>query len=284
MKGKFMLIPDEMLGDSRLKPLDMVVYGALDSFADSDGKAWPSIPTIAERSNVSSATVKRALSRLENAGYIARRRRCRPGTKEYDSTLYTLFFRSGSDGSERTYEGSGVSEVGSHEFGRSALPVQEVGSERAGNYNHRTITNEPYCVGDTSPTHRGSVPVTPTSVIPITVTTETRINDTRKKEPEAGNDGYGENPDAEHSANVERCFSELWESYPRKSARGKAKKTFMALFPPELSSERLTQRLEAISKQFAIFEQEAEKLIARGAERYIPYLHNWLVREGFADV
>ncbi|MCL2009126.1 MAG: helix-turn-helix domain-containing protein [Synergistaceae bacterium] len=278
MKGKFMLIPEEILGDSRLKPLDMVVYGTLDSFADSDGKAWPSIPTIAERGSVSSATVKRALSRLESAGYINRRQRCKPGTKEFDSTLYMLSFRSGSDGSERTGEGSCVSEVGSLKYGRSVLSVQEVGSDRAGNYTHRTITNEPYCVGDSSPTHTGSVTAVPVPVTHVTITTETQLNDTGEKESE------GENSTTEHTANVERHFNELWESYPRKSARGKAKKTFMALFPAELSPERVMQRLETMSKQFAIFEQEAEKLISRGQEQYIPYLHNWLVREGFADV
>jgi DNA-binding transcriptional MocR family regulator len=235
MKSKFMLIPDEMLGDSRLRPLDMVVYAALDSFVDSDGEAWPSIPTIARRCNVSPATVKRALSRLENAGYIVRRRRCKSGTKEFDSTLYTLSFRCAGAGSARTENGSGVSEVGSLKGGESALSVQEVSSERAGNYTHRTKNNELY-------------------------------------------------PGTEHAANVEKFFNELWECYPRKSAKGEAKKAFMTLFNAEFSPEQTKQRLRAISDQFAIFEQEAELLIARGEERYIPYLHNWLTREGFADV
>jgi hypothetical protein len=254
MKGKFMLIPDEMLGDDRLKPLDVVAYAALDSFADSDGEAWPSIPTVATRGSISPATVKRALSRLESAGYIIRLRRCRPGTKEYDSTLYTLPFRCGGIGSDRTEDGSGITEVGSLKCGRSAPSAQEVGSERAGNYNHRTITNEPY-----------------------------QNNGTREKESDTGGTGSVENFIAEHMVNLEKYFNELWESYPRKSAKGKAKKAFMAIFPAELSSEQITQRLKAMSKQFAIFEQEAEKLIACGEERYIPYLHNWLVREGFAD-
>ena len=254
MKGKFMLIPDEMLGDNRLKPLDMVAYAALDSFADSSGAAWPSIPTIAERGSVSPATVKRALSRLEKAGYIIRQRRCRTGTKEFDSTLYTLPFRHGRDDSERTEVSSSMPEVGSLECGRSALSVQGVGSERAGNYNHRTITNELY-----------------------------KNNGTQEKESEVVINGHDENSAAEHTARVEKYFNELWDSYPRKNARGKAKKAFMALFPAELPPERITQRLAAMSKQFAIFEQEAEKLIDRGDERYIPYLHNWLVREDFSD-
>jgi hypothetical protein len=39
MNGKFTVIPKEMLGDSKLEPLDIVVYAALDSFLDSDGSA-----------------------------------------------------------------------------------------------------------------------------------------------------------------------------------------------------------------------------------------------------
>ena len=157
MKDKFMLIPDVMLGDSRLKPLDMVVYAALDSFVNSDGEAWPSIPTIARRADVSTATVKRTLSRLESAEYIVRRRRYTPETKEFESTVYKLLFRQKNEASERAECGSGVSgagslesgmsalsvqEVGSLECGESALSVQPVGSIGAANYTHRTIPNE----------------------------------------------------------------------------------------------------------------------------------------------
>ena len=157
--NKFMMLPLEMLEDSRLRPLDIVVYAALDSFADSAGEAWPSLRAIAERaSKVSSATIKRALSRLENAGYIARQRRYKPESKEFDNTLYTLLFRSnksnnsnndGVDGfertggsSEKTEDSSGETEAGSPEYGGLAPSVREVGSESSRNYNHRTITKE----------------------------------------------------------------------------------------------------------------------------------------------
>ena len=143
--NKFTMLPLEMLEDSRLRPLDIVVYAALDSFADSAGEAWPSLRAIAERARVSSATVKRSLSRLENAGYIVRQRRYKPESKEFDNTLYTLLFRSnkpngsnenGGDGSERTEDSSGETEAGSPEYRGLAPSVREVGSESSRNYTN----------------------------------------------------------------------------------------------------------------------------------------------------
>jgi DNA-binding transcriptional MocR family regulator len=141
--NKFTMIPLEMLGDSRLQPLDIVVYAALDSFADSAGSAWPSLRAIAERGRVSSATVKRAVQRLQSAGYILKEQRRAAGKKEFDSTLYRLSYRAGVDiGSAAAEVEPAGAGVGSLEYGGLAPAVQEVGSESSRNYNHRTITNE----------------------------------------------------------------------------------------------------------------------------------------------
>jgi hypothetical protein len=83
---------------------------------------------------------------------------------------------------------------------------------------------------------------------------------------------------------VSNMFEEIWERYPRKSCRGKAKKKFTALFPAELSVEERNKRMRAISERFLSFEKECEERIARGEERYIPYLHHWLDGEDFSDV
>jgi hypothetical protein len=82
---------------------------------------------------------------------------------------------------------------------------------------------------------------------------------------------------------VESLFKELWERYPRKQSKGKAKEAFLSLFPLCLSPEKIRQRLMAINERFIVFEEKAEKMLARGEERYIPYLHNWLDKEGFRD-
>jgi hypothetical protein len=84
--------------------------------------------------------------------------------------------------------------------------------------------------------------------------------------------------------NAEKRFAELWERYPRKRARGEAKKAFMALFPPGNPPEEAERCLRTLEERFLTLDEEAQKLIARGEERYIPCLHNWLAREGFSDV
>jgi DNA-binding transcriptional ArsR family regulator len=240
----FMMIPSEMLGDKRLEPLDMVVYAALDSFADSVGEAWPSLVTIAERGNVSRSTVTRALPRLIKAGYVAKELR-RGGGKAgaFNSTMYRLSFRRGEAVSER----DGAVSDGDARLCPSEIRVV---SERHSNYNHITKPKELDCVGGAS----------------LTQASETL--------------GTYE----AHMAKVEELFDLFWESYPRKRNKGEARKAFMALFPFGISRERMNRRMNAINEQFAVFERDIEETLGRGEGRYIPYPHNWLVKEGFSDV
>ena len=260
MKSNFVMTPKKMLDDDRLSALDIAIYSALDYFANSAGEAWPGMALLAQKAKVSRSTLKRGLPRLEKAGYIQRERRYKTGAKELDSTLYKLLFRCSEDSVERVVDCSDRAEVSPDGNDRWVFTDSAVGSDRARNDTYITIPKERYCVEDISPTYSDSVPN-----ISASIAQEVQIND-------------------EHTTNMGKCFNELWESYPRKSARGKAKKAFMALFPINLPHGQTEQRLKAISRQFTIFEQEAEQLIARGEERYIPYLHNWLAREGFADV
>ena len=241
MDGRFAAIPKPLLDNQNLIALDTAVYAALDSFANNNGEAWPSLQSIAERAKVSPATVKRSIPRLENAGYIVKQRRRVPGQKEFDSTFYRLPFRYGEAGSEIAGDGSGRIEVGSPEYDRLAPPAQKVGSERDSNENHTTRPNKRYCAG-----------VSPAQ--------------------------------SEHTVMVSNMFEEIWERYPRKSGKGRAKKRFTSLFPVELSAEEQTKRMKAISERFLCFEKECEERIARGEERYIPYLHRWLDGEDFTDV
>jgi hypothetical protein len=281
---KFTMLPIEMLGDSRLQPLDIVVYAVLDSFAGSAGEAWPSLRAIAERGKVSSATVKRALPRLESAGYIVRRRRYKPESKEFDNTLYTLPFRSGKEGSGRTEDSSNEAEAGSLEYTGLAPSVQEVGSESSRNYNHRTITKEleKECAEEEKPSAR-SLPViswaSPKNPLspPSWTDTEEKAQNTeegsaRARKPEMGR------------REIESLFDELWERYPRKDYRGEAKKVFMRQFPPGASRETLTRRLAALSDKFSALEEKAEGLLSRGEGSFIPCLHKWLAKEDFTDV
>lgn len=263
MNGKFAIVPREMPEDERLKALDIIVYVALDTFVNSAGEAWPSLPVIAERAKVSSATVKRSIQRLQSAGYIVKRQRRRPGKKEFDSTLYELPFRRGEDNSVRTEVRPDGAGVGSLKCAGSALPVQEVGSERDGNDTHRTIPNERECADADAENSAIRSRQHASLLQPSDLQDDTKKN--------------------EETAKVKKLFDELWERYPRKEYKGQAKKAFMALFSMEIPPEKRNRRLKAIDDQFLLFEEQSEEKIARGEGRYIPCLHNWLEREGFAD-
>ncbi|MBR1494393.1 MAG: helix-turn-helix domain-containing protein [Acidaminococcaceae bacterium] len=69
------------------------VYMYLRDRADAEGKCWPGLKTIAGDLNLSVATVQRALSDLEKAGYVTRTNRYRPNGGK-TSNLYTLNVRN----------------------------------------------------------------------------------------------------------------------------------------------------------------------------------------------
>ena len=56
--------------DTELSSRARAVYMYLRDRADSEGKCWPGIKTIAKDLNLSRSTVKRALADLERRGYV----------------------------------------------------------------------------------------------------------------------------------------------------------------------------------------------------------------------
>lgn len=58
--------------DTELPSRARVVYMYLCDRADSEGKCWPGIKTIASDMRLSRSTVKRALADLERRGYLQR--------------------------------------------------------------------------------------------------------------------------------------------------------------------------------------------------------------------
>ena len=87
--GPFVIFRRDVLEDPELSAVGRMVYVALASYATSDGKAWPSLASIARRSGLSPSTVARELNALEEKGYIVRRRRSMVGNKRL-TTMYYL--------------------------------------------------------------------------------------------------------------------------------------------------------------------------------------------------
>lgn len=58
------------------------------NYADEQGRAWPSVETLARDTGMSRATVKRSMKKLEEAGYVRRHKRLKGHLQT--SNLYTL--------------------------------------------------------------------------------------------------------------------------------------------------------------------------------------------------
>jgi hypothetical protein len=68
----FARLPLDLLSDRLLLPIDKVIGGILADFASPRSTCWPVNRTIAARAGCSPATVRRALARLEDLGWIGR--------------------------------------------------------------------------------------------------------------------------------------------------------------------------------------------------------------------
>ena len=66
----YVIIPERVLHDNRLTPLARLIYGELAALANINGFAWISNQKIANKYDVSLATIKRSLSLLKDFGYI----------------------------------------------------------------------------------------------------------------------------------------------------------------------------------------------------------------------
>ena len=75
--------------DTELPSRARAVYMYLRDRSDAEGKCWPGIKTIAKDLSLSRSTVKRALTDLEQHGYLAKLPRYRPNGSN-TSNLYTL--------------------------------------------------------------------------------------------------------------------------------------------------------------------------------------------------
>jgi hypothetical protein len=113
----FVRIPRALLEAPDIKAPEFAVLVALYSYADSEGKCWPSLASIARRAHLDRSTVKRILSVFETDAYLSRSKRFEEESREPTSTLYVLDESRLGRRSER--------------LGRRGPPLPEVGAQSA---------------------------------------------------------------------------------------------------------------------------------------------------------
>ena len=68
---KFVIIPTEMIEDSRLTSTDIRVYAALKSFMDKDTKrCYPTRDKLGEKAKIGGRSITACTTRLSKSGYI----------------------------------------------------------------------------------------------------------------------------------------------------------------------------------------------------------------------
>ncbi len=82
--GDLAIVPAAAVFDLRLIHADIRVLVALSTYADKQGRCWPSTPTIASRTGMSERHVRTCLRNLERFEYIKTERR--PG----QSSMYRI--------------------------------------------------------------------------------------------------------------------------------------------------------------------------------------------------
>ena len=131
--GTFVLVPN--LNQLSGKPSEMqVIYMWLCTYADDDGRCFPSRRTLAKESGCNIKTVDKYIQQLVDDGFIEKENRGIEGSKQKLSNFYTMLLLEG----------------GSAENGSTLVPKTEVGgSTKNGavtisnnNYNNITILEE----------------------------------------------------------------------------------------------------------------------------------------------
>lgn len=86
--------PRELLRDPKITARAKALYGLLDDYADSEGRAFPSRRLLGESLGCSTDSIDRAVAELEAAGWLARTVRRRPD-RTFAATVYSLEWSPG---------------------------------------------------------------------------------------------------------------------------------------------------------------------------------------------
>jgi DNA-binding transcriptional regulator YhcF (GntR family) len=71
-----------------VKTTEKLLLLVISNYADEQGRAWPSVETLARDTGMSRATIKRSMRKLEDAGFVRRQKRTKAQLQI--SNLYTL--------------------------------------------------------------------------------------------------------------------------------------------------------------------------------------------------
>lgn len=84
---KFIQIPFELICDSNLKPIDLIIYGQILSLTNQTGYCYANNKYFMNQNRISRSAVNRSLCRLKANGYIQMNYQCNE-TNSRKRTIY----------------------------------------------------------------------------------------------------------------------------------------------------------------------------------------------------
>lgn len=150
-KGKaFAIVPTKLLDDPTLDAAEKMTLIALLSYANPEGRCWPSLERIAQRAGISRRGTMKILKRLDDRSLIERTRRTEPQSKEPASTVYAIGREYRSLGSEPDSLQVGNQEARgreprSPEHIKRTIPIEQRGDRKPyGEHGNVHLTDQEY--------------------------------------------------------------------------------------------------------------------------------------------
>lgn len=235
--SRFAKVPEEIFLDDRLDVYSKMVMSTLLLHADGSGRAFPSINTITRLSGMAKGTVAKRLSQLEKLGYLKRKKR-KDKAGDFDRTLYILGRGLSTRETTLSPEDAGVVSL----VDKGCLP------ERQG-VVHQVGTN-----------------------IPIEQTIEQTIE---HKNPSSQSLVLEPKPKPIGEIRAEEiraAFEEFWQLYPKRQGKKAALAEFEKIFPADLETDRLNQRLSNLYGQLVQYVDSVQDT----EPKFIKHPANWL--------
>lgn len=236
--SRFAKVPEEIFLDDQLDVYSKMIMSTLYLHADSSGRAFPSINTITRLSGMAKGTVAKRLSQLEKLGYLTRHKR-KDKAGDYDRTLYILGRGLSTRETTLSTEDTGVV----YPVDKGCLP------ERQGVV---------YQVGTN---------------IPIE---QTNKHTKEQKTPSPLKVGLEPKPKPNRAAiraeEVRAVFEEFWALYPKHQGKKAALAEFEKIFPADMETEKLNQRLSNLYGQLVQYVDSVQDTEAK----YVKFPANWL--------
>ncbi len=243
MSDRFAMVPAAILEDDTLDTYSKMILVALRLHADREGRAFPSLATLARLSGMGKSTIVRKLSELECSGHLRRSKKRLP-SGEWAQTEYELLPHPYP---REEQEVVSQRDKGCPTAGQEVVSQRDKGCPTAGQ-------------GVVSQRDKGCPAASRGLSHSGTLTVPNNIREEKISKPKTFED------------RLKTVFAKFWELYPKQTGRSEAFEAFRGYLFPALGEARLSERATNILGQAVLY----AKSVAGTEPKYIKNPANWL--------